>query len=285
MFSFHIIFGLIALRCGIEASPPTSSAAEKDDGLLWKALRVSQALLGTCAKEFSSSAFVSSSIDLSRADYSNVSELMSGCLLRRSALALDRLRTIDHLQICRGVDLVRYRNDSETIGSGSSHLRRSYTDKVGVDRWKDVIDKLDLLLETRILKIQMTTDETPLAEEGRRRHHYHQMYPIILFGTLAVTMIAIPMGFQFLAVLGGKALLLAKLALILTSIQGLKKIATSNLNYGLYHTAPVNPWHYDRSWYYNSKDDHLQGYQEHDGQEPAADLFHPLLSPRNEKIK
>lgn len=48
------------------------------------------------------------------------------------------------------------------------------------------------------------------------------------------------MGFQFLAVLGGKALLLAKLALILTSIQGLKKIATSNLNYGLYHTNPSN---------------------------------------------
>lgn len=51
------------------------------------------------------------------------------------------------------------------------------------------------------------------------------------------------MGFQFLAVLGGKALLLAKMALILSSIQGLKKIATSGVNYGLYHT---DTWH-DRS--------------------------------------
>lgn len=54
---------------------------------------------------------------------------------------------------------------------------------------------------------------------------------------MALGMIMIPMGFQFLAVLGGKALLLAKMALILTSIQGLKKIATSHVNYGLYSTA------------------------------------------------
>lgn len=59
--------------------------------------------------------------------------------------------------------------------------------------------------------------------------------PLIIFGTVALAMIMIPMGFQFLAVLGGKALLLAKMALILTSIQGLKKIASSNINYGLYH--------------------------------------------------
>lgn len=63
------------------------------------------------------------------------------------------------------------------------------------------------------------------------------MMPIMMFGVMALGMIMIPMGFQFLAVLGGKALLLAKMALILTSIQGLKKIATSNVNYGLY-SAP-----------------------------------------------
>lgn len=70
---------------------------------------------------------------------------------------------------------------------------------------------------------------------ARRRHH-NGMMPLMMFGTLALGLILVPMGFQFLAVLGGKALLLAKMALILTSIQGLKKIATSNVNYGLYHT-------------------------------------------------
>lgn len=55
-----------------------------------------------------------------------------------------------------------------------------------------------------------------------------------MFATVALGMVLVPMGFQFLAVLGGKALLLAKMALLLTSIQGLKKIATSDLNYGFY---------------------------------------------------
>lgn len=55
----------------------------------------------------------------------------------------------------------------------------------------------------------------------RRRHHMVQM---MMFGIVSMGMILIPMGFQFLAVLGGKALLLAKLALLLSSIQGLKKV-------------------------------------------------------------
>ncbi|RZC38651.1 hypothetical protein BDFB_001572 [Asbolus verrucosus] len=62
------------------------------------------------------------------------------------------------------------------------------------------------------------------------------MMSLMMFGIAAVALIMVPMGFQFLAVLGGKALLLAKMALILTAIQGLKKIATSNVNYGLYST-------------------------------------------------
>ena len=74
---------------------------------------------------------------------------------------------------------------------------------------------------------------------GRGRKKQQNMFmSLLLFGIAAVGLIMVPMGFQFLAVLGGKALLLAKMALILTAIQGLKKIATSNLNYGLYATNP-----------------------------------------------
>lgn len=67
---------------------------------------------------------------------------------------------------------------------------------------------------------------------------------LLMFGMAAVGLIMVPMGFQFLAVLGGKALLIAKMALILTAIQGLKKIATSNLNYGLYATTPDHHHHH-----------------------------------------
>ncbi|KAK9736831.1 Protein of unknown function (DUF1676) [Popillia japonica] len=280
--SFYLILScLMLLHYEIKASSPTPQTTEQGNSLLWNALRMSQILLQNCLKEFPS---LSSSMVRGRFDYNNVTEQMRGCLLRRSALVLDRLRAIDHLRICKGVDLVRYKDDNGTARSVSHYWGTNHT-AIGnsVDWWERFVEKLDLLLETRMLKIQMKLDDLQLVEEGRRRRH-HQMYPLVFFGTLAIIMITIPMGFQFLAVLGGKALLLAKLALILTSIQGLKRIATSNLNYGLYHAPSTNPWHYDRSWYYNSKDNQ-QGYQEGDVREPAMDFLHPLLSPRNEKIK
>lgn len=70
---------------------------------------------------------------------------------------------------------------------------------------------------------------------------------MLTLGLVLVGSVLVPMGFQFLAVLGGKALILAKMALILSSIQGLKKIATNGLNYGLYHQGVPDAWN-DRSY-------------------------------------
>lgn len=70
------------------------------------------------------------------------------------------------------------------------------------------------------------------------------MWPMMMFGLIALGKVLIPMGFLFLSVLGGKALLLAKLSLILSAIQGLKKIATSSYNYGLYQVPQPNPCKY-----------------------------------------
>uniref|UniRef100_A0A1B0CTP3 Uncharacterized protein n=1 Tax=Lutzomyia longipalpis TaxID=7200 RepID=A0A1B0CTP3_LUTLO len=77
----------------------------------------------------------------------------------------------------------------------------------------------------------------PKAENEARRRRHH-MLPMIAIGFTALGMILMPMGFQFLAVLGGKALLLAKMALILASINGLKRLAASGLSYGLYQNIP-----------------------------------------------
>lgn len=85
----------------------------------------------------------------------------------------------------------------------------------------------------------------PLGRRKRRRRRKQYMFPLMMMGLLLMGTILVPMGFQFLAVLGGKALILAKMALILSSIQGLKKIATSGVNYGLYHVSD-HGWH-DRS--------------------------------------
>ncbi|XP_058823189.1 uncharacterized protein LOC131684370 isoform X2 [Topomyia yanbarensis] len=60
--------------------------------------------------------------------------------------------------------------------------------------------------------------------EGRHRHRRQQMIPMMIFGVTVFGMFVIPMGFQFLAALSGKAFLMAKLALLLASINGLKRV-------------------------------------------------------------
>ena len=53
-----------------------------------------------------------------------------------------------------------------------------------------------------------------------------------MMGMMIMGSVLIPMGFQFLTVLGGKALLLSKMALMLASMQNMKKGPHSSFNYG-----------------------------------------------------
>ncbi|KAH1028613.1 hypothetical protein HUJ05_001952 [Dendroctonus ponderosae] len=143
-------------------------------------------------------------------------------------------------------------------------LRRS------VPNWNlQLLEKIRDFLKTRVLQTG--------ANEGRRRHKGNDLGQMLMFGLVAAGLIVIPMGFQFLAVLGGKALLLAKLALILTSIQGLKKIATSNVNYGLYSTGHAAPWHYDRQWFHDG--DHYSS-SHHPGVAPQVVDYYTHSTPQ-----
>lgn len=58
------------------------------------------------------------------------------------------------------------------------------------------------------------------------------MLPAMLFGIIAIGMVLVPIGFQFLSMFAGKAILLSKLALMLASLNGLKRV--ENHNSGLY---------------------------------------------------
>nr|XP_023018563.1 uncharacterized protein LOC111507491 [Leptinotarsa decemlineata] len=143
--------------------------------------------------------------------------------------------------------------------------------------WKKRIYKgLEKLFATHVLKIRLANfNSSPSEARGRRKNNmFTQM---LMFGLVTAAIIVIPMGFQFLAILGGKALLLAKMALLLTSIQGLKKIATSNYNYGLYSTygPGKGPWHYDRQWHPDEEDITVQNYGIPEG-------YSQLLHPRRE---
>ncbi|XP_025157095.1 uncharacterized protein LOC105188257 isoform X2 [Harpegnathos saltator] len=186
-------------------------------------------------------------------------ETFRRCVQRRVVDTLDALLDEDVIAVFHGVDLVRFRPNDEN----STEYNKSNPSDGSVDdtSWSIIIWKrLTHVLRTHAFKVDIDhmfntesatnnisePDLDSNAVQGRRRRNRrrHQFLPMMMLGLLFMGSILIPMGFQFLAVLGGKALILAKMALILSSIQGLKKIATSGINYGLYHSPEA--WH-DRS--------------------------------------
>ncbi|XP_046742526.1 uncharacterized protein LOC124409154 [Diprion similis] len=191
------------------------------------------------------------------------------CLQHRTIAAVDTLLMDDVIPILDGVNLVRYEDlqsnktaDTKFDGDQTNNLEKNVSPENDKVWQRVVINRLTRLFRTHVLKIDI--DEVSRAtgfmpsnanekngediSEGRRRRHKNRsMFPMMMMGFLFMGSILIPMGFQFLAVLGGKALILAKMALILSSIQGLKKIATSGVNYGLYHTPTVSESWHDRS--------------------------------------
>ncbi|KAJ8866293.1 hypothetical protein PR048_032136 [Dryococelus australis] len=71
-----------------------------------------------------------------------------------------------------------------------------------------------------------------------RRRHYRHMFPLMVVGFMTMASFLVPLGFQFMAMLGGKALLLSKIALMMSTFQGIKKVTSAGYNYGFYHVPP-----------------------------------------------
>ncbi|XP_066150055.1 uncharacterized protein Osi23 [Euwallacea fornicatus] len=177
--------------------------------------------------------------------------------MRRGMRALDRALSRDVIMITDNIALIKRKTDvsldKENYSSSRQQEINSSTPVVSPSAWREkLITKIAYFLRTRVLQINFRNlNIIPSLREQARHKKNGGMGTMLMFGVVAAGLIVIPLGFQFLAVLGGKALLLAKLALILTSIQGLKKIATSNIHYGLYSTDTTSPWLYDRKLTYD----------------------------------
>ncbi|XP_050664596.1 uncharacterized protein LOC126965198 [Leptidea sinapis] len=167
------------------------------------------------------------------------------CMKRKTLRALDRSLSFDEVPVADGVTLVRYDLVDRAGNIVSESHNSTWSEKeLEEGEWRTLaLQRIAQVLRTHVIKFDLDLDQAvgKVEYRGRRRHH---MMTMMMYGIVSIGMVLIPMGFQFLAVLGGKALLLAKMALILASIQGLKKIATSPLSYGFYHTYPYD--HYDK---------------------------------------
>ncbi|XP_047356560.1 D(1)-like dopamine receptor isoform X2 [Vespa velutina] len=184
------------------------------------------------------------------------------CIQQRALNFLDSLLVDDIIPVIDGIDLIRFQDNSTSLPDEMAKKESMYNETEDTSNWTGIVlNRLTGILRTHVLKIDVdhivNTISSPMNEteidrsdsnntvQGRRRRHRrrHNVMPLMMMGLLLMGSILVPMGFQFLAVLGGKALLLAKMALLLSSIQGLKKIATNGVNYGLYHAPVSEAWH------------------------------------------
>lgn len=151
---------------------------------------------------------------------------MFKCLKDSSLYVFDKMVESDIIPLTDDIRLVRY-DCSRKISfdsDASIHNNVWKRNDVSTKSWVEhVLIKLIDTFLTHTLNIDIIPKST-----GRGRHkNRNQMLPMMAFGMTAVGLVMVPMGFQFLAVLAGKALLLSKMALLLASINGLKKVVHS----------------------------------------------------------
>ncbi|XP_011500770.1 PREDICTED: uncharacterized protein LOC105364532 [Ceratosolen solmsi marchali] len=189
------------------------------------------------------------------------------CARRRALGAVDQFLGRDVIGLVEGIELVRFGKlgTNNTVDLDIRRLLGRMQRKDRMDEkngtWGQILtSRMVRLLKTHVIKVDLdrlgptildittgasgnSTDLQIEARGRRRRRRQMHLMPIMMMGLLLMGTVLIPMSFQFLAVLGGKALILAKMALMLSSIQGLKKIATNGVNYGLYHNPVPEAWH------------------------------------------
>ncbi|XP_058443156.1 uncharacterized protein LOC131425349 [Malaya genurostris] len=192
------------------------------------------------------------------------------CLKQESLSIVDDFVSSEKIPLLAGAALVRVDNDYDNTVNISENVVNTLHDDDGnngtVDgTWQSrVLGALDTLFQTHVLQINFLKTvrgkeqhnkknkkdwlqqyyrkmKNQNVVEGRHRRHRQQMIPMMIFGVTVFGMFVIPIGFQFLAALSGKAFLMAKLALLLASINGLKRVASAGVHYGLYHT--IDPHH------------------------------------------
>uniref|UniRef100_A0A182JF03 Uncharacterized protein n=1 Tax=Anopheles atroparvus TaxID=41427 RepID=A0A182JF03_ANOAO len=186
------------------------------------------------------------------------------CLKGESLASVERLARAPRIPLLAGVSLVRASVDALEPREAKQGTRSELA-------WRrSVLGSLRRLLHSHILEIdlgpecddrrgtpwprqlltvrfgdQELSTHAPARPEGRHRRR-QQMIPMMIFGVTVFGMFIVPIAFQFLTALSGKAFLMAKLALLLASINGLKRVASTGVHYGLYHAVdqfPAGPHH------------------------------------------
>ncbi|GAB0087556.1 osiris 8 [Sergentomyia squamirostris] len=191
------------------------------------------------------------------------------CLKIKLLTSLDRAsRSLGNVSIGDDIRLVRPEADSvdETPVKSNEEIEeslpRSLSDKQTTLN-KMIFNKIIGFFNTHTLQVKFpeSEDVSRSMNEGRGKEKKNNwmMIPVILAGSM------VPLAYGALALLAGKALIVSKLALVLASIIGIKKLVSSSAGHheGA-HEVVVSGGHGGSGWG-RSLDSHDQAFR---GQKP-----------------
>ncbi|XP_050437154.1 uncharacterized protein LOC126843585 [Adelges cooleyi] len=138
------------------------------------------------------------------------------CLKHKLLTAIDRVGEQQQMEIFDGVMLVKDPN-AVIVPAAEDGARSADDSKLDAA----IVEKVVNFFKTRNVQFKLLDEQPRLMGDGRKKNNKYNsllMMPFMMGG------MTIPLAFGTLALLAGKALIIAKLALVLSAIIGLKKL-------------------------------------------------------------
>ncbi|CAK9795202.1 hypothetical protein ANTPLA_LOCUS279 [Anthophora plagiata] len=186
-------------------------------------------------------------------------EELSPCLKVRLLSAIDRVSRSSELNVADGVTFVQEdqvtseEEPPKSLQEIEASLPRALDDKEDALNTM-IFDKVMKFFQSHTLKLKLPNVEElqrSLVEEGRKKKKNIGgllAIPLLIGGTL------VPLALGALALLAGKALIVSKLALVLASIIGLKKLVSGGTDHGGHEVVQVAGGHGSSGWARSSHD-------------------------------
>ncbi|KAL1452436.1 hypothetical protein WDU94_006669 [Cyamophila willieti] len=138
------------------------------------------------------------------------------CIRRVISRTLEKVVDSDEIIIGYDLMLVKSPGSKSTEWNEINSNRQIDTTSSWWTWYGDLFQTMIRVFQTHRLRFRQSPESTEVT--GRHRHYYKKVFPIVVGSYMIISAFLIPLGFQFMAMLGGKALILSKLALLMGSI-------------------------------------------------------------------
>lgn len=174
--------------------------------------------------------------------------------LTERALKLPNIKIADGLVIVKKEDAFNDNNESRSIDIDSENTPSEKIDALIVDRINKFMDTHQISVS--IPRLLASSDAPRLVEEGRKKYKKY-MGPFM--AALALKGGILTMVYHSIAVVAGKALIIGKIALVISAIIGLKKLVTPEGHEKTTYEIVKHP-HVSNSHTYSSSQGEFDGH-------------------------